>query len=600
MKNLEKINTKTYQVNFKTMRKKNINEQTKSGDFLNQAVTFGCFTPNKYDWFTIDETNPVQVIDGKNAVVGKMDDEIVYFFEPEPGKKIGYYQVKGGTKQYPWECDMLKSRQETFINSFISKNLGYKKDVTDYELGREYEEVDLNTLAPKIFSPNERFIYKKINTTNTDIQQQTPIETALGEAGYTLTVPKVTTPEYGDGLEISALMPTYKQYYVASDNITSSTMVYPMTTDQKDEFNKKNAPTDKDGSTITQPSIDQSTMLKDLLDKSKNKDIPKSDCKMAIKSLYNMKQNNTKINDADLLKLKKVVFGCYNQNTKFSSGAFGVEDELKNLELDYNRYGIAGMIRSSEKQKLGESVSMKNIIKENLIKASEKKQNKLLSENTIIVNRYKLLTENINPRSKKDVKKFFDLLMTETAYLHTQDYDKDLIKEGFFDLLSGLFGNASTGIFQYFKEHIAKWLVTKFGFDPNSWLGNMVIVAVGNLPLTELHNLTNCSFVSKMLAKDIAEGAINKIKNEQGLSGPGYDILRNAMVEMAEQSSFGQSIENKISDFICPKLQGLTSKLGDVTQKIKSNALSTNTSNAGSKVKGLANTGIDKLKSLVS
>jgi hypothetical protein len=235
-----------------------------------------------------------------------------------------------------------------------------------------------------------------------------------------------------------------------------------------------------------------------------------------------------------------------------------------------------------------------------LIKTSVKKQNRLLSENTIIVNRYKLLTENINPKSKKDVKKFFDLVITETAYLHSQDYNKDLIKESFFDLLGGLFGNASTGVFQYFKEHIAKWLVTKFGFDPNSWLGNIVIVAVGNLPLTDLHSLTNCSFVSKMLAKSIAEGAINKIKNEQGLTGPGYDILRNAMVEMAEQSTFGQSIEHKISDYICPKLQGLSGKLGDVTQKIKSNALSTNTSNVGSKVNGLATTGVDKVKSLVS
>ena len=74
---------------------------------------------------------------------------------------------------------------------------------------------------------------------------------------------------------------------------------------------------------------------------------------------------------------------------------------------------------------------------------------------------------------------------------------------------------------------------------------------------------------------------------------------------MAEQSTFGQSIEHKISDYICPKLQGLTGKLGDVTQKIKSNALSTNTSKSnpssiGDKVKNFASKGVDKIKSLVS
>jgi len=259
----------------------------------------------------------------------------------------------------------------------------------------------------------------------------------------------------------------------------------------------------------------------------------------------------------------------------------------------------------NKSRQTNESMDMKKIIKENLIKTSVKKQNRLLSESKIIVNRYQLLTENINPKSKKDVKKFFDLVITETAYLHSQEFNKDLIKESFFDLMGGLFGNASTGVFQYFKEHIATWLMTKFGFDPKSWLGNIVVVAVGNLPLTELHNLTNCSFVSKMLAKDIAEGAINKIKNEQGLTAPGYDILRNAMVEMAEQSTFGQSIEHKISDYICPKLQGLTGKLGDVTKTIKSNALKSNpstpnTSSIGDKVKNFASKGIDKVKSLVS
>jgi hypothetical protein len=285
-----------------------------------------------------------------------------------------------------------------------------------------------------------------------------------------------------------------------------------------------------------------------------------------------MSKNKTNVNDATLLGLKNTVFGCYNQNTKFNTGTFGVGDELNYLTGDFSKYGIADLLRGGVNESL--NVNIKKIIKENLIKTSEKKQKIFLSENTIIVNRFKLLTENINPKSKKDVKKFFDLVITETAYLHSQNYNKDLIKESLFDLLNGLFGNASSGIFQYFKEHIATWLIRKFGFDPNSWLGNIIVVAVGNLPLSDLHNLTNCSFVSKMLAKDIAEGAINKIKNEQGLTGPGYDILRNAMVEMVEDSSFGQKIENKISDYICPKLQGLSGKIENVTKTIKSNALS--------------------------
>ena len=508
-------------------------------------------------------TNP---INSKDALFKKTEKGNWVFVYDNLTIEVIDPKTKQTLKSGKFTCEGYETDKEKFIAKFIEENGDYKTEVSDYELNREYEKVDLSTLSD-IFEPGERFIYKKINTTNTRIEQQTPIETALGDAGYTLMTPLATTPEFNDGIEIGELMPTYKQFYIASDSITSSTMVYPMNQKQQEEYKKNQKP--------SSDTENQTTNLKDLLKKSKNKEYTKSDCKTAIKALYNMKQNNTKINDNELLTLKKVVWGCYEQNSKFNSGAFGVGDELENLSLDYNRYGIGGFIRNKSRQQTNESVDMKNIIKENLIIASEKKQNKLLSENTIIVNRFKLLTENINPKSKKDVKKFFDLLITETAYLHSQDYDKELIKEGWFDLLGGLFGNASTGIFQYFKEHIAKWLVTKFGLDPNTWLGNIVIVAVGNLPLTDLHKLTNCSFVSNMLAKDIAEGAINKIKNEHGLSGPGYDILRNAMVEMAEGSEFGQIIERKISDYICPKLQGLSGKLGDVTQKIKSNALNT-------------------------
>ena len=515
----------------------------------------------------------------------------------ENGETTGKGINRKTQKEFTWACDTTvdpkspKGKQDQFITDFIEKNNDYIKDEpSDFKQGREYKKVDLSTLS-KIFNPGERFIYQKINTVNTKIEQQTPIETALNQAGYTLEEPEVTQPEHDDHIDIRDLMAgKYKKYYQQLVDMGSPTDVYPMTQKQKEDYKSKNSG-DTESTIVTDP--------KELLKLANTKQYTKSNCRTAIKALYNMKDSNTKVDDATLMALKKMVFGCYEQNTKFNSGAFGVQDELDNLLQDSSKYGLYEFMRNKSRQ-TNESVDMKKIIKENLIKTSEKKQNRLLSENTIIVNRYKLLTENINPKSKKDVKKFFDLVITETAYLHSQDYNKDLIKESFFDLLGGLFGNASTGVFQYFKEHIAKWLVTKFGFDPNSWLGNIVIVAVGNLPLTDLHSLTNCSFVSKMLAKSIAEGAINKIKNEQGLTGPGYDILRNAMVEMAEQSAFGQTIEHKISDYICPKLQGLSGKLGDVTQKIKSNALSTNTSNVGGKVKSLATTGIDKVKSLVS
>ena len=588
------------------MGRRNISEQSTENKTLTiqDAISQGCFTKEKLPWFTVDiDTQPKQTNSQKLVVTGKNSKgDNIWLYEIEDGQTTGKGVNRKTQKEFTWACDTTvgpkspKGKQDQFITDFIDKNKDYIKDEpSDFKQGREYKKVDLSTLS-KIFNPGERFIYQKINTVNTKIEQQTPIETALNQAGYTLEEPEVTQPEHDDHIDIRDLMAVkYKKYYQQLVDMGSPTDVYPMTQKQKEDYKSKNSG-DTESTIVTDP--------KELLKLANTKQYTKSNCRTAIKALYNMKDSNTKVDDATLMALKKMVFGCYEQNTKFNSGAFGVQDELDNLLQDSSKYGLYEFMRNKSRQ-TNESVDMKKIIKENLIKTSEKKQNRLLSENTIIVNRYKLLTENINPKSKKDVKKFFDLVITETAYLHSQNYNKDLIKESFFDLLGGLFGNASTGVFQYFKEHIAKWLVTKFGFDPNSWLGNIVIVAVGNLPLTDLHSLTNCSFVSKMLAKSIAEGAINKIKNEQGLTGPGYDILRNAMVEMAEQSTFGQTIEHKISDYICPKLQGLSGKLGDVTKTIKSNALKSNPlksnpSSIGDKVKNLTSKGVDKVKSLVA
>ena len=585
------------------MGRKNINEQETKDLTIQDAISYGCFSKEKLPWFTIDtDKQPKKTSTNKSVVTGKNSKgDSIWLYEMESGQTTGKGVNKKTTKEFTWACDTQntsKGNQDTFIDTFILKNKDYQKEKpSDFELKREYQEVDLSTVSD-IFKPGEKFIYKRINTVGTKILQQTPIETALNLAGYTLEEPEITQPEHDEQMDIRDLMGgKYKKYYQPLIDMGSPTIVYPMTKKQKEEQNKKSGGTETT-KIVTDP--------KELLKLSKTKEYTKSNCKTAIKALYNMKESNSKVDDATLMGLKKMVWGCHEQSTKFNSGAFGVQDELDNLLQDSSKYGLYEFLRNKSRQ-TNESVDMdmKKIIKENLIKTSEKKQNKLLSENTIIVNRYKLLTENINPKSKKDVKKFFDLVITETAYLHSQDFNKELIKEGFFDLLSGLFGNASSGIFQYFKEHIARWLVTKFGFDPDSWLGNIVIVAVGNLPLSELHNLTNCNFVSKMLAKDIAEGAINKIKNDQGLTGPGYDILRNAMVEMAEDSTFGQKIEHKISDYICPKLQGLTGKLGNVTKTIKSNALKSvpsksTTSSIGDKVKSLATTGINKVKSLVS
>lgn len=547
---------------------------------IKDAYSFGCFSKERYPWFVLDEgIQPKTTADNKLAVTGKNSKgQPVFFFLS--GTTGGFYKNMQTNNQKTWDCPealTAKKDKDQFIADFVAKNQDYTgTKPSDFKIGREYKEVDLSTLS-KIFKPGERFIYQRIGTVNTRIEQQKPIEDALTAAGYTLTEPPITSPEHDMGMDIRKIMGgKYANYYQVLLSSGLPTIVYPIS---------------KGGTS----QVTTATPVKDALKKAKEGKLPRNECRKWIKALYTIMKSKKARNDDELMIYKKNVYACYVQDTTFKSGSFGVGDELRALAFDNTKFGIADMIKSSGAQ-MNESKMMKNIIKENLIISAKKKENKLLSENKIIVSRFNLLSEGVKPKNKRELNKFFDSLMVETAYLHSQEYDKNLIKEGFLDLVKGLFGNASTSIFQYFKEHIARWMVTKFTpIDPDSWMGNIIITSIGNLPLTELHNLTNCNYVSKMLAKDIAEGAVNKIKNEQGLTGPGYDILRNALIEMAEDSTFGQKVEQKISDFICPKLGGLKDKLETVTSSVKSKAL-----DLGDKAKDIANKGIEAKQALVS
>ena len=128
---------------------------------------------------------------------------------------------------------------------------------------------------------------------------------------------------------------------------------------------------------------------------------------------------------------------------------------------------------------------------------------------------------------------------------------------------------------EYFKEYMAKWLVNNLTpMDPEGWLGNIVITAIGNLAIGDIPKLTDCNFLTKLISKSVAEGALRKLTHEKGLEGPFYDILRNSIVDMLDETSLGTKIEEGLGNVICPLLGGITSKMNSATDKLKQNALS--------------------------
>lgn len=105
-------------------------------------------------------------------------------------------------------------------------------------------------------------------------------------------------------------------------------------------------------------------------------------------------------------------------------------------------------------------------------------------------------------------------------------------------------------------------------------MANIIVAAVGNVPIGEITRLTECNYLSDVLTKSIVEGAVNKYKNEAGMEGAFYDILRNGIIEMLEDTKFGQTVETAIGKLVCPLLGGVADKMKDMGDSMKKGALS--------------------------
>ena len=220
--------------------------------------------------------------------------------------------------------------------------------------------------------------------------------------------------------------------------------------------------------------------------------------------------------------------------------------------------------------------NLKNLIRESLLEIKKTKEKNVLSEGKIVKSRLSIISENVNFKTKKQKDKFFDELLSEMVYLNSQGFDKQVINEGFFDMLKSLLGHTPDGVMEYFKEYMGKWLVEHLTpMDSEGWFGSMIITGIGNLPIGDIPKLTDCNYLTKWISKTAAEGTVRKLTHEKGLDGAFYDVLRNSIVDMLDSTSLGSKIEEGLGSIICPLLGGVKNKMNVATDTLKQKALAT-------------------------
>jgi len=220
--------------------------------------------------------------------------------------------------------------------------------------------------------------------------------------------------------------------------------------------------------------------------------------------------------------------------------------------------------------------SLKKSLKKNLIEVKEKKED-LMVENKIITNRFNFLFESRSFETEEEKDYLVESIITEIGYLKVQGYTPQAINEGLFSMLGNIFGGSVKSIPAVFGEYIAGWLTKTLGIPQNSYMGSVVVALVGNLNIADYDKFfSDCRFASNKIADSLIEGYVLQLQNEKnlntGASGFIVSALRNSVVDYftEDKTSLIQILEDKIGEFLCPKLSKLSSAISDKTDDLKS------------------------------
>ena len=220
--------------------------------------------------------------------------------------------------------------------------------------------------------------------------------------------------------------------------------------------------------------------------------------------------------------------------------------------------------------------NLKNVIKEGLINFDNAKKKTLTEERKIASNRFKIVLEGRNLKSKKEQRKIGNELFEEVFYLKSQGFDNKVIEESLFDFFKSILGQTPGSVVDVFKERLADKILSFLGVDPTGWIGGTISTAFGNLEsMSDVGKLvSDCSFTTNLISKSIAEEAVNQLKQKTGKTGILYDILSNSVVESLSESQLGQKIESALGTIICPLLSGVSTKMSDTETELKEKVFS--------------------------
>jgi len=219
--------------------------------------------------------------------------------------------------------------------------------------------------------------------------------------------------------------------------------------------------------------------------------------------------------------------------------------------------------------------SLKKTLKKNLKVVKENKEN-LMVETNIVERRFNFIVEGKSIETIDEQDYLIESVISEIGYLKTQGYSSKAINEGLFSMLGSLLGGGAKAVPAVFGEYIANWITGKLGIPKNSYMNGVIVSLVGNLNISDYDRFfSDCRFSSNKIADSLIEGYLVQLQNQKdvnsGASGFIVSALRNSVVDYfaEDKNSLIQILEDKIGEFLCPKLSKLSGVISDKADDMK-------------------------------
>jgi hypothetical protein len=255
----------------------------------------------------------------------------------------------------------------------------------------------------------------------------------------------------------------------------------------------------------------------------------------------------------DLFKNKFMALRC--QSRKFISSAFGNKDEFERLLNDRTSpFGLGNLkskIGKAQYSKVTENIDLKinKLLNEEFKKFSFSKKSNLDIDN--IVN---YIFENVT----NDLSKYKKTIKEDDSILNTA-------LGGVKNVGSSLFSNPAEKLSQALKERAGKFIVGKIGSFigypniQNSYVGLAIVNVFANTDFKDMGRLFNdCNFSSPIITKSLLEAYLDKMAVDHGIDSFVYSAIKNMVTESAAESSAFKALQDKVSQMICPILEGLS------------------------------------------